>query len=74
MTKSKKKPLRPMGEILLDLETILEEMVDEHQLQAGDILYDVYGWIETHRPEALERYTMDSSNPVLRYRHRDDYK
>lgn len=59
--------MRKLGNILLDLEVILDEMVDDHELQTGDILNLVYGHLQIHRPDAMEVYTDDNSNPALYY-------
>lgn len=58
--------LRPMGKILLDMELLLEEMVDGHDLQRGDILALVDVWIQAHRPGAIEEYE-DGTHPVMKY-------
>lgn len=56
---------RKMGDILLDLEKILLEMVD-HGLQWGDILFQVYGYLMIHAPKAREEY-VDGGHPELYY-------
>lgn len=53
---TKPSPRRKMGDILLDLEKILLEMVD-HGLQWGDILFQVYGYLMVHSPGSQEEYT-----------------
>lgn len=58
--------LRPLGSITSDLEKLLEELVDEHDLQTGEILALVYAWIQIHRPGANEEY-LDGSSPVFKY-------
>lgn len=60
------KKLRPLGTILLDLEVLLEEMTDDHELQTGDILSLVKSWIDIHAPYANEEYT-DGSKPEFFY-------
>lgn len=60
------KKVRPIGKILLDLEKILGEMIDSHDLQWYDVLFLVYGWLMVHRPDAQEEYT-DGSKPVFYY-------
>jgi hypothetical protein len=62
-----KKKLRPMGEILLDLETILQEMCYDHDLQWGDVLNMTKGYLEVHAPEAQEQYVEDGSSPAFYY-------
>jgi hypothetical protein len=58
--------LRPLGSILLDLEPILEEMIDKHDLQKSDVIALVSGWIDAHRPDCREEYE-DGTFPVLFY-------
>lgn len=65
MKKSDK--IKPLGKLLLDLEKILLEMVDEHELQYGDILNLVYGYLEVHAPGAKEIYEDDGSSPEFYY-------
>lgn len=57
---------RRLGDVLLDLEKVLEEMVDSHDLQWYDVLFLVFGWLQVHRPDAQEKY-LDGSHPVLYY-------
>ncbi len=59
--------MRPMGEILYDMEELIGEMTDDHDLQWGDILNLVYGYLEVHCPEAQEIYEDDGSGPVFYY-------
>jgi len=65
---------RALGDILLDLEVVLEELVDSHDLQWSDIIYLVLGWLTVHRPAAQETYTEDGSHPVLYYGHKEGLK
>ena len=58
--------LRPLGNILLDLEPILEEMIDAHDLQKSDVVALISGWIDAHRPGCIEVYE-DGTSPVLFY-------
>lgn len=46
------------------MEPLLEELVDDHDLQWYDVLYNIYGWLSVHRPEAREEY-LDGTNPVF---------
>lgn len=61
------KKIRPLGDVLLDLEEVLEEMVDAHSLQTGDVLALVKSWIDVHRPNAHEVYEEDDKNPEFYY-------
>lgn len=47
---------RTVGDIFLDLEVLLDELVDKHGFQWGDILYWVWGHLMVHRPDAREEY------------------
>lgn len=67
MPKQRKNKARPVGEILLDLEILLDEMVDDQDLQWGDILNLVYGHLVVHRPDAQEQYIKDDSSPIFYY-------
>ena len=62
-----KKPSRAFGDILLDLEILLDEMIDDHDVQFGDILNLIYGHLVIHRPDAREVYEDDGSSPILSY-------
>ncbi len=62
-----RRPRRPIGEILLDMEVLREELLDDHDLQWGDLLFELYGWLMIHRPDAQETYVEDSSHPVFYY-------
>lgn len=65
------KPNRSLGDHLLELEVILDAMVDEHDLQWGDIFGLVYSHLMVHRPDAREEYADDGSHPVAYYGHAD---
>lgn len=65
-----KKPKRKFGNILLDLEEILDEMIDEHEVQMGDVLNLVRGHLEIHRPDCIEEY-IDGTNPKFFYGPKD---
>jgi len=66
----KKRKARTVGDVLLDLEKILDELCDMG-LQLGDILGLVYTQIWSHRKDAVETYSDDDSHPVFRYGHKD---
>lgn len=68
------KKLRPLGKILLDLEELIDEAIDTHDLQHGDLLNWLYGHLKSHRDDAAEEYVMDDSNPVFLYGHKSDVK
>lgn len=57
--------IRKLGDVLLDMEPLLEELI-EHELQWGDILFLIYGWLQIHNPQAQEEY-LDGSRPEFKY-------
>jgi len=58
--------MRPLGDIMHDLEALATEMVDDHDLQWGDILNLIYGYLVVHRPDAQEEYE-EGGHPVFFY-------
>lgn len=60
------KKTRPLGQVLLDLEHLLDEMYLHHDLQIGDVMALVYGNSIIHYPESQEVY-QDGSNPIYFY-------
>lgn len=64
--KMSNKKLRPLGDVLIDLEPVIEEMVEDHELEWGDILNLVRGYLEVHYPEAKEVYVSEDS-PIYYY-------
>ena len=61
-----KKKLRPMGEILLELEPLILEMVYNQGLQNGDIYGILNKYLEVHCPSSLETYD-NGEHPILYY-------
>jgi len=59
--------MRPAGDIYLDLEKLYDELVDDHGMQMGDLIYWLHGHLKIHRPDCIEEYISDGSNPILRY-------
>jgi hypothetical protein len=57
---------RTVGDIFLELEVLLDELIDRHQFQWGDIIWWVYGHLHIHRPDAREDYA-SGGHPELRY-------
>ena len=58
--------VRPLGKVLLDMEPLLLELAEKHDLQWGDILSLVHGYLMVHCPDAQEEYT-NGSKPVFYY-------
>lgn len=71
--KKSKKPTktspRKMGDTMLDLEKVLQEMTDpdKHDLQWYEVLTLVHGWLQVHAPHAQEKYISDNSSPIFYY-------
>jgi hypothetical protein len=59
------KKIRKLGNVLLDMEPLLLELID-HELQHGDILNLIRGYLEIHAPGAKEEYD-DGGNPEFYY-------
>lgn len=57
--------MRKLGNILLDLEELIDEM-DQHGLQLGDVLALVKSHIEIHNPGMIEEY-IDETHPIYYY-------
>lgn len=68
-----KKKLRPLGHTLLDMEKLILEMCIDHDLQWGDVLNLVRGYMEVHVPGAQEQYTK-GGNPEFYYGPRSETK
>lgn len=62
--------LRKAGDVLLDMEPLLNELADKHELQLGDILALVKHQLEMHNPDCVEEF-LDGSKPVFFYGHKD---
>jgi len=62
--------IRPLGDITEDMEKLLWEMVDGHNLQKGEILSLISMWCNIHAPHSVEVYE-DGSSPVEYYGHKD---
>ena len=58
--------MRKLGDVLLDLEPLILEMVEDHDLQHGDVLNLVRGYLEVHCPGAKEEYE-DGGSPTFFY-------
>ena len=65
--------LRPVGDIMLDMEVLLEELVGPNDLQYYEVLNLVFGWLVVHAPHAKERY-VDGTSPIFYYGPREDLK
>ena len=63
--------LRPLGDITGDLEPLILEMVEQHDMQFGEILNLVYGYLSVHCPGAREEYESGGS-PTFYYGAKDE--
>lgn len=63
------KKKQPIGDILLELEVVLDKMYDQG-MQLGDVLGIVLLQTQAHRQDAIEEYE-DGSHPILKYGHKD---
>jgi hypothetical protein len=68
-----KKKLRPLGQIMSDMELLLEEMTDsdKHDMQWQEVLAQVYSWLETHAPHQKPKY-LDGTSPEYYFGPRRD--
>lgn len=74
MKKRKKKKIRPLGEILLDIEPLILEAAEDHDLQHGDFYGILHAYLDVHLPDNKEVYTEDGSSPVFFYGHKSRIK
>jgi len=65
-----KKKLRKLGDVLLDMEPLLDELADIHELQRGDILSLIFHQVTMHNPDCIEEFA-DGSRPLYFYGHKD---
>lgn len=63
--------LRPLGQVTDDLEPLLVEMAEGHEMQVHEILGIIYMYLQVHCPDSIERYE-DGTTPILSYKHRDE--
>lgn len=75
MKNSRKKKLRPMGDILLEMEPLYRELMLGHKLQYSDLYGVMRQYDKTHGMDetCLEHYT-DGTVPIFFYGHKDDLK
>lgn len=48
--------VRPFGDLTQDLEDLLGEAAEEHDLQMGEILAWVKNYLDIHYPDSVELY------------------
>lgn len=59
--------MRRLGDVLLDMEPLIQEMMDDHDLQWGDMLGLIYAYLQAHYPSHREVYTIDGKSPIFYY-------
>ena len=57
---------KTIGKLMFQIEDIVTEMVEDHELQKGEILALISGYIDIHLPGAIEEYE-DGSSPMFFY-------
>lgn len=55
-----------VGEILLQIEVLVNKLFDQHGFQWGDWLWNQFGWLRIHRPGDREEY-VEGGHPVFFY-------
>lgn len=65
--------IRPLGDITTDLEPLLSEMAEVHDMQIHEILAIIKGYLIAHHPGSIESY-VDGTYPVYYYGHIDGLK
>lgn len=62
-----KKKIRRLGDIMLDMEILLEEMAIGHDLQYHEMLGIIYAHLVLHYPESQEEF-LDGKKPKFEYK------
>lgn len=67
----KKKKLRPLGDILLDIEPLYRELMLEHKLQRSDLIGLILQYDETHgiNNRVIETY-LDGTKAITYHGHK----
>jgi hypothetical protein len=60
------KRIQPMGDIMLELETVVTKMIKQHDLQHGEVLNLVEGYLQVHFPASREEY-VNGGHPIFYY-------
>lgn len=63
--------MRKLGAVLLDMEPLLDELAEQHDLQLGDILALVRHQLEMHNPDCIEEF-LDGTKPIFFYGHQEN--
>lgn len=75
MSSKKTRKLRPLGEVLLDIEPLYRELMIGHKLQRSDLLGLIFQYDQTHglTDDVVETYT-DGTKAVTYHGHKDGLK
>ena len=60
------KKIRPLGQITEDLEPLILEMVESHELQWHEVMGLIHSYLMVHCPQAQEEYN-DGGTPNYYY-------
>lgn len=63
-----------MGDIMHELEKVITKMIDQHDMQKGEVLSLVNGYIDVHFPSSKEVYSETGDSPIFYYGHRKGIK
>lgn len=75
MKKNKASKLRPLGDILLEIEPLYLELMMGHNLQRSDLIGLILQYDETHGlTESVVETYMDGSKAVTYHGHKDGLK
>jgi hypothetical protein len=73
VVKEKRKSLRKLSNITSDLEVLIEEMIVTHDLQTGEVLNLINGYIQAHYVGANEQYE-DGEHAIFYYGRKENLK
>lgn len=60
--------MRPLGQITDDLEPLLYEILEDHELQRYEVVALINDFIKVHYPDALENPT-EGGKFIIEYKH-----
>ena len=58
--------MKTLGDLMFQVEDLVEQFVDVHDMQRGEIMALIDNYIVTHYPGAIEEYE-DGSSPIYFY-------
>ena len=68
-----KKKIRRLGDITTDLEPLIEEFIADHDMQTGEILHLINGYIQSHYVNVNEQYE-DGESAIFYYGRKENLK